>query len=109
MTVVEGPFRPYNGTVFNLTGLIQLDTNVVNTGVTVVWVWSLGGIVVETQTTTSLTITLTFEPLTTHSSGQYLLNLTVIPTENMNYVLQNNNSSTFYDLVVERKFICYLC
>ena len=103
---VSGRLSPYNGTVFNLTGRIQLDPGMVNTDITVTWVWSLGGNMLETQTTSSRPhrITITFNPLATNSSGQYNLNLTVIPSENSEYIIGNRDGSTVYDLMVERKF-----
>ena len=99
-----GAYPPYNGTVFNLTGEIQLDTAVVDTSVMVWWVWSLDGQEEDRQRTMSPSdhqITITFEPLATNSSGVYFLNLTVRPVENLDYVIQNDDSSTSYNLAVE--------
>ena len=105
VTVDEGPFPAYNGTVFNLTGVVQLNTALVDTEVTVLWVWSLNGEELERQSTTSSPhqITISFQPLATNSSGQYLLNLTIIPRDS-EYVIGNNDSHALYNLVVLRKF-----
>ena len=86
--------------------MLDLDLTVVDTDVMVLWVWSLDRREVETQRTMSPSarqIVITFEPLATDSSGLYYLNLTVLPAENSDYIIQNNDSSTSYDLVVEGK------
>ena len=105
VTVTKDRFRPYNGTVFNLTGSLQLNETVINTDITIVWVWSLDGEQLHNRRTTSSTlqVTLTFEPLTMLSSGRYYLNLILLPIENSEYVIRNSNSGTFYDLMVEGK------
>ena len=105
MVVNEGSFPAYNGTVFNLTGIVQLDLAVVDIDVTVVWVWSLTSKEMERQNTTSSPhqITISFQPLATNSSGLYRLNLTILPI-NSEYVVGNSDSSTSYNLVVQRKF-----
>ena len=102
---VRGHLRPYNGTVFNLTGEIQLDLGVVNTDITVIWVWSLGGELLETQTTASSSphqITLIFQPLASDSSGEYILTVTIRPLDNFPFIVENNGSTT-YNLVVQCK------
>ena len=105
VTVTKDRFRPYNGTVFNLTGSLQLNETVINTDITIVWVWSLDGEQLHNRRTTSSTlqVTMTFEPLTMLSSGRYYLNLILLPIENSEYVIRNSNSGTFYDLMVEGK------
>ena len=103
---ISGRLRPYNGTVFNLTGGIQLDLSVVNTDITVMWVWSLRGEMLETQTTASPSphqITLTFKPLASNSSGEYTLTVTVRPSDNSPFIVGNSGGSV-YNLVVQRKF-----
>ena len=101
----EGDFQPYNGTVFNLTGVLQLDLNIVDTDVTVMWVWSLNGRELDTQTTSASPheITISFNPLATNSSGLYSLNLTIMPNNPL-YVRGNNDSSTTYNLNVLSEF-----
>ena len=104
VSITRGPYPPYNGTVFNLTCVLDLDLTVVDTDVMVVWAWSLNRREVKTQRTMSPSarqIVITFEPLATDSSGLYYLNLTVLPAENSDYIIQNNDSSTSYALVVE--------
>ena len=88
----EGDFLPYNGTVFSLTGVLQLDKNIVDTGVSVMWVWSLNGRELDTQTTSASPheITISFNPLATNSSGLYSLNLTIMPNNPL-YVTYNLN------------------
>ena len=103
---VSGHLSPYNGTVFNLTGEIQLDLGVVNTDITVIWVWSLGGELLETQSTTASSsphqITLTFQPLASDSSGEYILTVTIRPFDNFPFIVESNGSAT-YSLLVQRK------
>ena len=104
VSITRGPYPHYNGTVFSLTCELDLDLTVVDTDVMVVWAWSLNRREVETQRSMSPSarqIVLTFEPLATDSSGLYYLNLTVLPAENSDYIIQNNDSSTSYALVVE--------
>ena len=86
---VTGHLPPYNGTVFNLTGAIQLDMNIVNTDITAIWVWALGEETLEIQNTTSLyqIASTTFRPLTTYSSG---LNVTVMSSDNSVYIAENS-------------------
>ena len=107
VSVRDSGIPPYNGTVFSLTAIIHLDLMVVNTDITIKWTWSYRGNVLETKLTTSPSpqqITTELSPLMSNSSGQYLLNLTVIPFDSYEYVVENNDSSAFYELNVERKF-----
>ena len=101
----EGDFLPYNGTVFSLTGVLQLDTNIVDTDITVMWVWSLNSRELDTQTTSASPheIIISFNPLATNSSGRYSLNLTIMPN-NLQYVEGNSDSSTTYNLNVLSEF-----
>ena len=100
----EGLFRAYNGTVYNLTGVLQLDTSIVDTDVMVLWMWSLNGQVSVRRSTSAAPhrITIPFTPLATDSSGLYDLNLNIVP-RNPQYVEGNNNSSKTYGLTVLRK------
>ena len=105
VTVSEDAFQPYNGTVFNLTGVLQLDTSIVNTDVIVTWVWSLDGQELDRQNTFAPLheITISFNPLTTNSSGLYSLHLIVDPIDTT-YVAGNINSTT-YNLSVQSEFL----
>ena len=105
MRVDEGPFSPYNGTIYNLTGVLELDRNIVDINVTLVWMWSLNGNLLERQFTRSHLdrITISFQPLATNSSGLYHLNVFIEP-DNPLFVEGNRGSSAEYNLVVLRKF-----
>lgn len=106
MSISDHGLKPYNGTVFSLTGEVQLNISVVNTDITVLWVWSHGGRTLKTASTTSPSphrLTIEFIPLATNSSGRYHLNMTVVPVDNAEYVIGNSDSGTSYDLVVESK------
>ena len=108
VSVRDSGIPPYNGTVFSLTTVIHLDQTAIDTDITIKWVWSYHGRVLATKLTASPSthqITVELSPLMSNSSGQYLLNLTVIPTgNNYEYVVENNDSGAFYELNVERKF-----
>ena len=97
---VSDPFTPYNGTVFTLTGVVQLDQSV-DTDITVSGVWSSGDGPQET-TSPPYPTNLTFQPLTTDSSGEYILTVTVRSSDNSPFIVENNSSAT-YNLVVQRK------
>ena len=101
----EGFFPAYNGTVYNLTGVLQLDTTIVDTDVTVMWVWSINGQVSVRQSTSAAPhrITIPFNPLATDNSGLYHLNLNIVPG-NPQYIEGNNDSSTTYGLTVLSEF-----
>ena len=103
--VNEGPFPVYNGTVYNLTGVFQLDTSIVDTNVTVMWVWSLNDQVSLRWSTFAAPhrIIIPINPLATDSSGLYSLNLNIVP-RNSSYVTGNSDSSTTYRLTVLREF-----
>jgi hypothetical protein len=103
--VSEGSFPAYNGTVYNLTGMLQLDTSIVDTDVMVMWEWSLNGQVLVRMSTSTAphVITISFTPLATNDSGHYSMNLNQLPS-NPQYVVGNNDSSTTYHLIVLSEF-----
>lgn len=103
MTVASN-LTPYNGTIFDLTGAIQLDMSTVNTGVEATWVWSLGGETLESQQTVTPPhqTVLRFQPLATDSSGMYSLSVTLRSLDNSSYIAENSGS-TVYSLTVLRK------
>ena len=109
MIVSEGSFPAYNGTVYNLTGMLQLDTSIVDTDITVIWEWSLNGQVLLNQNTSAAPhmITIPFIPLATSDSGLYSMSLNQRPT-NPQYVVLNSDSSTTYSLTVLSEFIAIL-
>ncbi len=103
--VREGSFPAYNGTIYSLTGVLQLDTSIVDTNVTVMWEWSLNGQVLVRMSTFAAPhmITIPFTPLATNDSGLYSMNLTQLPT-NPQYVVENRDSSIKYHLIVLSEF-----
>ena len=105
VTVNESPFPAYNGTVYNLTGILQLDTAIVDTGVNVMWEWSLNSRVSLRQSTSAAPhmITIPFNPLAMDDSGLYSLNLNILPI-NPQHVIGNNDSSTTHSLTVLSEF-----
>ena len=112
MIVSEGSFPAYNGTVYNLTGMLQLDTSIVDTDITVIWEWSLNGQVLLNRSTSAAPhmITIPFIPLATNDSGLYSMNLNQLPT-NPQYIVGNGDSSTTYRLTVLSEFLfcrCYI-
>ena len=101
---VSDSLTPYNGTVFTLTGVVQLHQSV-DTAVTVVGMWSSGDGSQETiATSPPYPINLTFRPLTSSSSGEYVLTVTVRPSDNSQFIVESNGSTT-YNLMVQRKLI----
>ena len=91
--------------------MAQLNLTVVDTETTVMWTWSYNGGVLETRATTSPSphqITTTFRPLTTDSSGRYSLNVTVVSARSPEYIRENSDGGTLYDLIVERKLESYI-
>ena len=106
MTVSEGAFQPYNGTVFILTGMLELDTSLVDTVVVLTWIWSLNGEELDRWYTNTLPhrITIPFNPLTTNSSGLYSLNVDVDPFDPA-FIIPNRNSSTTYNLSVQSELL----
>ena len=101
----ESSFPAYNGTVYNLTGMLQLDTSIVDTAITVIWEWSLiGQVLVQMSTSTAPhMITVPFIPLATNDSGLYSMDLNQMPT-NSQYIVGNSDSSTTYRLIVLSEF-----
>ena len=91
---------PYNGTVFTLTGVVELDPSV-DTGVTVSGVWSNGGGPQET-TSPPYTTNLTFQPLATDNSGEYTLTVTARPSDGSLFIVTNDGNFS-YSLTVTRK------
>ena len=91
--------------------MAHLNLTVVDTDITVMWTWSYDGGVLETRATTSPSphqITITFRPLTTDSSGRYYLNVTVMSARLPEYIRENSDGGTLYDLDVERKLDSYI-
>ena len=91
---------PYNGTVFTLTGVVQLH-QIVDTDITVLGVWSSGGSPLQT-TSQPYQTNLTFQPLTSNSSGEYLLTVTVRHSDNSPFIIGSSGRAT-YNLVVQCK------
>ena len=100
---------PYNGTIFTLTAMIEVDTMHVATEVMTMVTWSHDdyygvSVLVDISTQTSSSwVNLTFQPLTANSSGNYTLNATVMPISS-DFILESNRI-TFYNLIVQRAFI----
>ena len=86
--------------MFKITGVVQLDQNV-DTAVTTSGMWSSSGGVLQDSTSPYPT-SLTFHPLATNSSGVYTLTVTIRPSDNSQYIV-GNNGSTSYSVVVRRK------
>ena len=103
VSIVEHPI-PYNGTVFTLSGIAQLNHSV-DTNVTAVGIWTDND---SPQVTTSppYLTSLEFQPLTSDSSKEYTLNITLRPTDNSSFVTVSN-ASIIYSLIVQRKFKLY--
>lgn len=104
---VSSHLPPYNGTNFNLTGMIQMDMDVLDTDIATIWKWSLGETTLKIHNTTlCCQNNITFEPLTTYSSGHYNLQVTVQSLSNSLYHTESC-SSTIYHLTVQRKLYNY--
>ena len=99
MLVSEHP-TPYNGTIFTLTGVVHLDQSV-DTDILVSGVWSSSDGSQETKAPPYPT-NLTFQPLTSDSSGEYTLTVSVRPLDNSPFIVGNNGSTT-YNLEVQCK------
>ena len=94
---------PYNGTIFSLTGAIQLDTSNVDIDIAATWQWSLGEMTLLEETLSSpLQSVLSFLPLATNSSGEYRLSVTLAPLVNSSSIVQSSGSH-LYNLSVLRK------
>ena len=95
---------PYNGTVFTLHGVAQLDSSVdTNVTVTSIWSDSDGAQVTTSITSPPYTTSLEFRPLASGSSKEYSLNVTIRPTGDSFVV--GNSTSIVYRLTVQRKFV----
>ena len=87
-----------------------MDTDITASGV-----WSSGDGPQET-TIPPYPTNLTFHPLTSNTSGEYTLTVTVRPLDNSPFIVWSNGSAT-YNLVVQRKlgiiislsFHVYIC
>lgn len=93
---------PYNGTVFNLCGVAQLDHSV-DTNVTAVGIWSGSDILQVTKSPPYMTC-LEIQPLTSDSSKEYTLNITIRPTDGSSFIVASS-TSIVYRLIVQRKFV----
>lgn len=104
---VTGPDSviPYNGTIYNLTGTIQLDMSIVNMDIIVAtWVWTLAGEtlgVFETVAPVYQSV-LMFRPLATNSSGEYHLIVTLTSLNNTDYITESSASTTYYISVLRK-------
>ena len=101
VSILDPLALPYNGTVFTVTGAVELGQSV-DTAVTVSGIWSNNGGVYQETTSLPLLSNLTFRPLTSNSSGLYTLTVSVRPSENSSYII-GNTGSTSYSLAVRRK------
>lgn len=95
---------PYNGTVYNLTGAIQLDMSIVNMDIVATWVWTLAEKTLKIQETVLplYQSVLMFQPLATNSSGEYRLNVTLRSRVDTGYITETSTSTT-YSISVLRK------
>ena len=102
MVVIQEHPIPYNGTVFTLNGVAQLDQSV-DTNVTVTGIWfdSDG---VQVATSQHYTTSLEFQPLASGSSKQYIFNVMIAPTDNSSFVIASS-TSIVYNLIVQRKIL----
>ena len=98
MISVTNLTAPYNGTNFTLTSLIELSDSI-DTDVTISGVWSPSSYSQVSETPPYLT---NFQPLATNSSGNYTLTVTIQPTDDSDFIMPSNTSTT-YHLVVMRK------
>ena len=94
----------YIGTNFTVMGTIHVN-EYVDTNVTTVAEWSNGDISQEGMSALFVT-KLTFQPLTTNSSGKHTLIVTVKPSDDSDFIVMNT-ASISYDLVVKREFLLY--
>ena len=92
---------PYNGTNFTLIGELELHPSV-DTNVMVSEMWS--GVDDASQETTSppYLTNLTFQPLASNSSGEYTITVSVRPSDNSQFIVENSNSAS-YTLTVRRE------
>ena len=95
----------YNGTNLTITGRIELDSNV-DTLVTVSGMWS-GDTATQVTTASPYLIVLSFLPVATDSSGEYILTYTIRSSDNSQYIIEYNGQDS-YSLAVARKPIEYM-
>ena len=101
VSILKPSTIPYNGTVFTLTGIVQLDPRV-DTNVTVLGQWS-GSSDPEEAISAPYSTSLLFQPLATNSSGIYTLTVAVRPSDNSPYIVGSSGSNNC-SLTVKRKF-----
>lgn len=94
---------PYNGTIFTLTGVVHVDQSV-DTNITIMGLWSMGSGSQEV-TTLQHQISLLFQPLSSDSSEEYTLTVTVKPSINSVYITESNYNSATYNLTVQGKLM----
>lgn len=92
---------PYNGTVFTLIGVAQLDPSV-DTNVTAMGIWTDSDSL-QVTTTPPFISSLEFQPLAGANSKNYTLNVTVTPTDNSPFIVATNTRIT-YRLTVQGTF-----
>ena len=104
ISITEHPI-PYNGTVFTLSGVASLDPSV-DTDVTAEGAWSAVaddvGTPLQKSTSPPYQTDLEFQPLTTDSSDEYILNVTFRPSDDSPFISENSGS-IIYNLMVQRK------
>ena len=104
LSITEHPI-PYNGTVFTLSGVASLDPSV-DTNITAEGVWSAAangdGTSLQISTSPPFQTDLEFQPLTTDSSDEYILNVTFRPSDDSPFISENSGS-IIYNLMVQRK------
>ena len=104
ISITEHPI-PYNGTVFTLSGVASLDPSV-DTHVTAEGAWSAVaddvGTPLQISTSPPYQTDLEFQPLTTDSSDEYILNVTFRPSDDSPFISENSGS-IIYNLMVQRK------
>ena len=93
---------PYNGTVFMLNGIAQLDQSI-DTNVTAVGTWSDSDNLQITTFPPYIT-SLEFRPLTSDSSREYILSMTIRPGNNSPFIVASS-VQVAYRLTVQCKSI----
>jgi hypothetical protein len=90
----------YNGTNLNITGIIDLDSNV-NTPVNVSWMWT-GDTVPQVITISPYQIMLSLLPVATDSLGEYTVSYTIRSSDNSPHIIEYSGQDS-YNLAVARK------
>ena len=105
VAVAPQSMTPYNGTVFNLTGSMLLDAVNVDIDIITIWEWSLRGHILRRTETISAPhmSVLTFEPLATNGSGDYLLIATVRPLNGSDFI-SDSSAVANHSLNIQRKY-----